>query len=201
MEFFQTAEDIPARLGILPGSFNPVTIAHLALAKSALAAVSEVVFVLPRSFPHKLYVGASFPQRVEMLRAALRNEPECSIAASDSGLFVDIAAECRAAYGRNTRLTFICGRDAAERIAQWDYGVPGAFDAMLQQFDLLVAGRAGEFQIPPEWNRFIERLDLPTAFDFVSSSEVRERIAHGETWEHLVPPEVREYVREIYRVE
>lgn len=199
MEFFQTAEDIPARLGILPGSFNPVTIAHVALAKSALAIVSEVVFVLPRSFPHKLYIGASFPERVEMLRAALRHEPAFSIAATDSGLFVDIAAECRAAYGRNTRLTFICGRDAAERIAHWDYGTPDAFHGMLQQFDLLVAARTGEYDIPPEWNRFIERLELPTAFDHVSSSEVRERIAHGDPWEHLVPPEVRPYVDEIYR--
>ena len=42
MEFFQTAEGIPFRLGILPGTFNPVTVAHVALARAALSLVDEV---------------------------------------------------------------------------------------------------------------------------------------------------------------
>ncbi|MDR3703900.1 MAG: adenylyltransferase/cytidyltransferase family protein [Candidatus Sulfopaludibacter sp.] len=199
MEFFQTAEGIPFRLGILPGTFNPVTIAHLALAQAALAIVDEVVFVLPRAFPHKPYTGATLPQRVQMLQDALRSNASLSIAASDSGLFVEIAAECRAAYLRTTRFTFLCGRDAAERIAHWDYGEPEAFDAMLRQFDLLVAARAGDYEVPAKWSGAIERLELPGLFDHVSSTEVRERIALGEPWEHLVPAEVREQVRGIYR--
>ena len=162
------ARRAPIRLGILPGTFNPVTIAHLALAHSGLSVVDEVVFVLPRAFPHKLYSGASFRQRMEMLQDALRHDAAFSIAAAGSGLFVDIAAECRAAYSRTTRLTFLCGRDAAERIAHWDYGVPGAFDGMLRQFDLLVAGRRGDYQVPAEWNGAIERLELPGLFDHVS---------------------------------
>jgi nicotinic acid mononucleotide adenylyltransferase len=32
----------------------------------------------------------------------------------------------------------------------------------------------------------------------VSSTEVRERIARGEPWEHLVPEKIRARVREIY---
>ncbi len=199
MQFFQTAEGIPARLGILPGTFNPVTVAHLALAEAALSFVDEVVFVLPRAFPHKVYVGASFEQRVQMLRSALHGHAYFSIAVSEGGLFVDIAAECRAAYRPGTRLTFLCGRDAAERIAQWDYGQDGAFDSMLRQFDLLVAARAGAYQVPDECKGAIERLELPGLFDHVSSTEIRERIAHGEEWEHLVPPEIREQAKEIYR--
>lgn len=199
MEFFQTAEGIPFRLGILPGTFNPVTIAHLALARAALSFVDEVVFVLPRAFPHKLYAGASFTQRIEMLQNALRADSAFSIAASEGGLFLDIAAECRQAYPRTTRFTFLCGRDAAERIAHWDYGDPAAFDTMLGQFDLLVAARAGDYEIPAQWRGAIERLELPGLFDHVSSTGIRERISLDEPWEHLVPPEVREQVRTIYR--
>ena len=55
MEFFRRAAGRPNRLGILPGTFNPVTVAHLALAHAALRHVDEVVFVLPRVFPHKNY--------------------------------------------------------------------------------------------------------------------------------------------------
>jgi len=69
MEFLSRSREQPARLGILPGSFNPPTRAHLALAEAALAELDEVVLVLPRAFPHKNYDGASFVQRADMLRA------------------------------------------------------------------------------------------------------------------------------------
>ena len=77
------------RLGILPGAFNPPTRAHMALARASLAVTDEVLFVLPRAFPHKVYDGASFPDRLEMLRQALADEPRFSIASTDAGLFLD----------------------------------------------------------------------------------------------------------------
>jgi nicotinic acid mononucleotide adenylyltransferase len=133
-----------------------------------------------------------------MLQSALRRNSAFSIAASEHGLFVDIAAECRAAYRSDTRLTFLCGRDAAERIAGWDYGEAGAFDAMLRKFDLLVAGRAGEYQVPAQWSAAIATLELPGLYDSVSATEVRRLIARGDPWEHLVPPEVHDQARLIY---
>jgi nicotinate-nucleotide adenylyltransferase len=199
MEFFRRPADRPFRLGVLPGSFNPVTVAHLALAETALTVVDEIVFVLPRQFPHKPYSGASFAQRVELLNAAIEGNPRFSTAASDGGLFVEIAAECREAYGPDVRLSFLCGRDAAERIAGWDYGHPAAFLEMLRQFDLLVAARAGEYCPPEGLSNSFARLELNGAFDHVSASEVRARVANGEPWEHLVPAAVRRRVGEIYK--
>ena len=67
MKCFRRWEGKPCRLGVFPGSFNPITVAHLALAEAALNVVDEVVFVLPRQFPHKTYSGASFEQRKELL--------------------------------------------------------------------------------------------------------------------------------------
>src|SRR5690349_7898267 len=139
MEFFHRAEGRPPRLAVFPGAFNPVTVAHLALARAALAHADEVVLVLPRVFPHKEYVGAPFEARAEMLCAALRWSEPISVASSDRGLFVEIAEECRDAYGPDVALAFLCGRDAAERIAGWDYGRPDALAEMLRQFHLLVA--------------------------------------------------------------
>jgi len=198
MEFVRRAPGHPSRLGILPGTFNPITVAHLALGRAALSRVDEVVFALPRILPHKEYTGASFDERVEMLLTALADEPAFSIAAVDRGLFVEIAAECRAAYGEEVALWFLCGRDAAERFANWDYGEPGAFAGMLRQFDLLVASRQGTYQPPPELEAAVSRLDLPGGFDHVSATEVRERITRGEPWEHLVPAAIIGKVREIY---
>src|ERR1019366_2021176 len=138
MQFLRRCVDKPYRLGVLPRATNPVPGAHLALAEAALTIVDEVVFVLPRHFPHKTYSGAGFQQRAELLEMALAGEPRFSAAASHGGLFVEIAWECREAYGGDVRLSFLCGRDAAERIANWDYGHAGAFREMLKQFDLLV---------------------------------------------------------------
>jgi len=198
MEFFHRSPGAPSHLGILPGTFNPVTLAHLALASAAAGQVDEVVWVLPRSLPHKEYTGATFAQRVDMLSTALCGQPRCSIAASAGGLFVEIAEECRAAYGEHVRLTFLCGRDAAERIVNWDYGRPGEFARMLRQFDLLVAARGGEYEPPAGLQAAIRRLPLAAGFEYVSASDVRCRIAHGEPWEHLVPPAIHDRVSKIY---
>jgi nicotinate-nucleotide adenylyltransferase len=198
MKFFRRASGHSSNLGILPGTFNPVTIAHLALAHAALAFVDEVVFVLPRAFPHKPYSGASFEQRIELLQAALADEPAFSIASTDGGLFLEIARECREVYGAETRLSFICGRDAAERIIAWDYADPLAVPAMLQEFDLLVADRDGEYHPPAEHSHAIRRLTPAPESHPVSATEVRERMALGQPWEHLVPSIVVDLLRRIY---
>ena len=199
LEFLRRAAGQPACLGILPAAFNPPTRAHLALAQSALSTVDEVLFVLPRAFPHKPYEDATFDQRVQMLMAATAGEPSYSIAASDRGLFVEIAAECREAYSQNARLLFICGRDAAERIVAWDYGEPDALGRMLNQFELLVAARHGEYEPPAEIHDRVHALDVPAEISQISATAVRDRLRRGAPWEHLVPSEIVPLVREIYR--
>lgn len=198
MQFFRRADGNPDRLGIFPGSFNPPTTAHLSLAHSALATVDEVVFVLPRLFPHKDYRDTTLEQRVEMLQSALHNEPRFSIAVCEGGLFVEIARDCRGAYGDRVRLSFLCGRDAAQRVASWDYGRAGAWQEMLQEFDLLVAPRGGEFLPQPGQLASFGKIPLHRDCEPVSSTEVRRRIAAGESWEDLVPEATRALVRKFY---
>jgi nicotinate-nucleotide adenylyltransferase len=186
----------PNKVGILAGSFNPPTVAHLELAKAASACVDLIVCVVPRVFPHKEYSGATLEQRVEMLEAAGLAIPH-AIASTSQGLFIDIAREFREHYGIGTKLSFICGRDAAERILDWDYGRPGVVEEMLREFELLVAPRGGHFSPPAEYRHRIHTLNV-SGHEEVSSTEVRERIAKGEPWEQLVPEKIRERVREIY---
>jgi nicotinate-nucleotide adenylyltransferase len=198
MKFVRLLTSKPQRLAILPGTFNPVTVAHLALARNALSHADEVVFVLPQVLPHKDYSGATFDQRLELLAAATAAEPRFAVASSRGGLFREIAAEFREVCGPGVRLVLVCGRDAAERIAGWDYGRPGAFPEMLHEFELLVAHRNGQY-VPPEYSgEAIRLLEMGPDFDPVSASEVRARLAAGLPWEHLVPAAVRDRVREIY---
>lgn len=199
MDFFRRTSATPRRLAVLPGTFNPPTRAHLALARAALASVDEVLFVLPRAFPHKSYTGASFEDRVRMLAAAAGGEPRFSIASSDGGLFIEVARQCREAYGPDVELLILCGRDAAERAVSWDYGHPGAFREQLGEYGLLVAPRAGSYRPPVEFEDRIQGLAAVDGCDEVSATDVRERIRRGEPWEDLVPRPIVEMVRGIYR--
>jgi nicotinate (nicotinamide) nucleotide adenylyltransferase len=198
LEFFRRAEARPQALAVLPAAFNPPTLAHLALARAALATADEVLFVLPREFPHKPYEGATFQQRIKMLLPATCSEPRFSIAASHGGLFAEIAVECREAYREDVRLLFLCGRDAAERIVTWDYGEPDAFARMIESFELLVAPRAGHYQPPPEIRHRVAILQPTEDISFISASEVRDRLRQNAPWEHLVPAEIVPLVRAIY---
>ena len=166
----------PRRLGILAGAFNPPTIAHVALVEAARDHVDEVVCVLPRAFPHKPYTGATLAERIEMIEAIAWPDLPLSIAITDGGLLIEIARECRAAYGAEVELLFICGRDAAERIVNWDYGEPNAIDRMFEEFGLLVAARGGEYVPPPNLSACIRALSANPAIDTISSTEIRERI-------------------------
>ncbi|HWB95126.1 MAG TPA: hypothetical protein VG672_00435, partial [Bryobacteraceae bacterium] len=118
--------------------------------------------------------------------------------ASDRGLFIEIARESRALYGPNTRLGFLCGRDAAERIVHWDYGPADAFGQMLEEFELRVASRGGHYPVPEGWRHRIRPLAPKVDCEEISATEVRRRISEGEPWEHLVPPEVVPLARRIY---
>jgi nicotinate (nicotinamide) nucleotide adenylyltransferase len=194
MQFYRRPESAPATLGILPGTFNPITVAHLALAEAGLTMVDQVLLVLPRVLPHKSWSGATFEDRLALVLDAVADQDRMAVGSTTRGLFVEIADECRHAYGSHVRLSFLCGADAAQRIANWDYGDPEAFAQMMRQFDLLVAERGDQFALPHR------PLKLAGDHATVSATEVRERIARGEPWEHLVPGRVRDRVREIYRV-
>jgi nicotinate (nicotinamide) nucleotide adenylyltransferase len=199
MHHLRRAPGCPRALGVFPGSFNPPTRAHVALARAALASVDEVVFVLPSEFPHKIYEGASFAERARMLETVAALDARFSAATTRGGLFIEIARECREAYGPDTALWFLCGRDAAERVVDWDYGRPGALAEQLCEYGLLVAPRQGAWRVPDDIRDRVCFLDLEGAHDEVSASEVRDRIRRGEPWEDLVPPELVETVRQVYQ--
>jgi nicotinate (nicotinamide) nucleotide adenylyltransferase len=183
---------VKKRIGVLAGAFNPVTRAHLALAEAAGKVLDEVVCVVPRVYPHKHFHGAGLEDRIEMLKAA---GGRYRVETAAGGLFVDIARELREP---DTEISFVCGRDAAERVIEWDYGEAGAIEKILAEFSILVAERGGTYEAPAHLRNRVHRLELDEDFSDVSSSEVRRRIASGEPWEHLVPDAIIERVRKIY---
>jgi len=198
MQFIRRAAVRPRRLAIFPGAFHPPTRAHMELAARALAHADEVLFVLPRTQPHKRYDQVGLEDRIRMVELAAAGWPQYSVGVSERGLFIDLARECRPLYNPLERLFILCGRDAAERAINWDYGQADAFSEMLNEFEMLVGSRGGKFTPPPGLERRIHTLSMPPEYDEVSSTEVRERIRRGQAWEHLVPEVLIPLVRELY---
>lgn len=176
-------------LGVLAGSFNPPTVAHVQLLEAAKPHVDELLCVVPQVLPHKEFHGATLEQRVALL-AALGYPVEVS----GKGLLFEIAEELRS----RGRLLFLCGTDAAHRIVTWDYGRPEPIEVILAGVEMLVAPRGGDYQAPPPLRQNVRKLEIGDDFHEVSSSEVRERILRGEAWRHLVPPTIWREVEAIY---
>jgi len=158
----------------------------------------EVIWLLPRVFPHKGFEGVGFEARRSMLETLTQQYAVFSAAVSDGGLYAEMAAEARDYFCPQTEISLVLGRDAAERIAAWDYGAPGVFDDFVRRHRLLVADRSGEYE-PAEHHRGrISNLPMEASWDDVSSSEVRRRIANGEDWRMLVPPAIAGMVEGLY---
>jgi len=198
MDFLLRSATAPRRLGILSGSFHPITRAHVALAEAALAEVDEVLLVMPRAFPHKAYEGVSLEERIELVRRVVEDRAQFSVAVSGGGLLIDIARECRLHYGQDCDLWFLCGRDAAERIVDWDYGVGAKFAEQLNEFGLLVAERRGRYEPPERHRERIRPLEMQGDWNELSATEIRDRIRDGREWAHLVPAPIVEQVERLY---
>ena len=153
---------------------------------------------MPQSFPHKKFEGLDFGARARMITELAASEPAFSAGLTRGGLFVEMVAEARATLEAHVKLSLVCGRDAAERAATWNYGRAGVFEEFIRNCRLLVADREGSYAPPAQHTEGIVRLDLDKDLSGISSTEVRNRIAGGASWEHLVPAVILPVVRSMY---
>jgi hypothetical protein len=154
-----------ARRGVYPGSFNPPTVAHLAIAEAARAQhrLDAVVFTLSRVALAKEHVeGPAVHERAEWVRRATIDRAWAEIAVVDAALIVDIAE----GYD-----VVIMGADKWEQVNDLTFydGSVEARDAAVGRLPrLAIAARSG-FAAPDQ-----VALDLPRWIGQVSSSAVRE---------------------------
>lgn len=192
----------PARLGVLGGAYNPITLAHLAVAGAAMAHfdIDEVLFLLPQVPPHKTIFGASLEQRLEMMRLAVEDAPYAAAGLSSHGLFVDMYEGLLAIYPQRPEVFFLTGRDAAERILAWHYDdAEEALKRMFDSFQFIVCSRQGPFTMPDDpllapYRSRIHSCPLPPHADAISATEVRQRCERGLPINDLVPAPVAAYI-------
>ena len=197
------------RLGVLGGAYNPITLAHLAIADTVVKTfgIHEVLFLLPAVPPHKTIFGASLEQRLEMMQLAVEEWPYATVGLSTHGLFLDMYQGLLGVYPPQKEIFFLTGRDAAERILTWKYDdAEAALRQMFTAFQLIVCDREGPFHLPDDplfapYRQRIHCCTLPPDLHHVSATEVRQRCHHGLPLDDLVPAGVARYIGEhkLYR--
>jgi nicotinate-nucleotide adenylyltransferase len=191
-----------ARLGVLGGAYNPITRAHLLLARYSKDQfkLHEIIFVLPKTLPNKPVVDTSIEQRLEMMRLGVAGISYISLGLCSHGLFLDICTALQQIYPQKPEIFFISGRDAAERILSWPYPDPTeALAHMFARFQLLVFEREGKLKLPenPHIKQYATRIHtvrLSEHLDHISSTEVRQRIRADQSIEELVPAAVAAHI-------
>jgi nicotinate-nucleotide adenylyltransferase len=200
----------PRRVGLLSGSFDPMTIAHAALA-DALARSADLVLFLyaSRTLPKEAGPGGepgdpllSPRDRVASLLAYCRSRPGLGVAICSHGLYAD-QAEAAAARFSGADIVFAVGSDKLVQLADpaWYGNRDAALGRLFGLSRVAYAVRPGQDERLPaalveldRWKDRIEALSLPSEVAGLSSREVREQVARGRDVADLVPAEVRPFI-------
>ena len=190
-----TAPALKAHTAILGGTFDPIHDAHLAMASAALEkfaaqGLRRVLFVPAANPPHKSGASmAKWDDRVRMVEIACAGNPafEVSRIERDANPSYSILTIERLLAGGAGPLAFLIGADAFAEIRTWH-----RWQDVVRLVEFIVVTRPGAVYDAPEGAVVHELggLDLP-----VSSSDVRDRIARGDT-DVPIPAPVLRYIRE-----
>lgn len=183
------------RVGIMGGSFDPVHVAHVALAESALAALrlDEVRWVPVGQPWQKARQLAPAEHRLAMVECAVAHEPRFTVDRIEvdragPSFTLDTVRALQAAHPDVTEWCLIIGQDQYLNLPTWQ-----GWTELLSRVTLAVATREGanpdsQPACSPELAAHPHRMHpLPMAPHAVSSTDIRTRLTRGETPQSLVP--------------
>jgi nicotinate-nucleotide adenylyltransferase len=189
--------NVPARIGLYGGSFDPPHNGHVALAHAALEhlRLDELRWV-PAGVPwQKARTLAPVPDRQAMVMAAIAGEPRfvlepCELWRSGPSYMIDTVRELQAAQPAGEWFLVI-GQDQYANLHTWH-----EWRELVQRVTLAVAARDGVDPQPAAELAAVPHrvLALPLPRIDISSSEIRERIADGRDYTDMVPPAVASYI-------
>jgi len=186
------------RIGLLGGSFDPVHVAHIALAQTALQALGlDEVQLIPAANPwQRAALHATAEQRRDMLQLAIAGHAGLAlnpIEIERGGATYTI--DTLRALPQDARYVWLLGADQLANFCTWR-----DWRQIASLVDLAVATRPGTpLSAPPELAEHLRALgrelqELPFAPMPVSASEIRQRLARGESAEGLLAAPVAAYI-------
>lgn len=193
------------KIGIFGGSFNPIHVGHVHLAKSYIRALSlDKLLVIPAKYPpHKQSRDlAPGKTRLALCRLAFEDCPQVEV--SDLELSrpgrsytIDTVQELRRRYP-DAELYLIVGGDMFRSFSRW-----WRFEDILLDCGLCTAPRdSKELEelrrsaiLLGQYSEKVQILDIPPIE--LSSTEIRRRLAAGEDCQGLLPPKVEAEIQRL----
>jgi nicotinic acid mononucleotide adenylyltransferase len=200
----------PRSLALLSGSFDPVTVGHVALAEAALGNVDSVVFVysvrtLPKEGPSAVH--PPLLEEVDRLGALVRvceGHSGLAAAACSHGLLADQVDAAAVAFP-GAEVSLVLGSDKLMQLfdPRWYGDRDAALETLLARVRVLYALREGDERAlrtllrsadAGPWLDRLRPLDVSPHVAAVSSSKVRALLRAGADISVLVPPEALPFV-------
>ena len=190
------------RIGLMGGSFNPVHIGHVHLARAALdAGCAERVLFLPTGNPpHKRSGLADKLHRLQMVRLAIEGEADMDVCREEvdrEGVIytVDTLGILKERMP-DAEFAYIIGADSLRALHTWKRP-----EELIKLCRFLVVMRPGEgeeetLEAARMWRGRGAQIEFLRMQPMdISSTEIRRRIAAGEAIDTLVPAGVAAYIR------
>lgn len=181
------------KVGLLTGTFDPVHVGHVAMARAAMAAAGlDEVWVLVNPAPGHKHGVSGLEARAEMMRLALVGEKSIELG-DPSGL--NLRTHTMAEFGRlmaaheDVEFVFIVGAEVFAGMSGWQ----DAEDS-IRKAKFLVAKRPG-YGIPELDPRLVVQWFDLEEHARVSSGQIREALAAGHEPKGLHAT-VLSYIRE-----
>jgi len=202
------------KIGILGGTFDPIHNGHLLLAREVLDQLhlDEIRFIPAGQPPHRATPRTPVQRRLDMVRLATEYKPgfvldDREIRRGGISYTVDTLTELRAELGINIGFYLLLGADAFMGLPDWH-----EWQRLFELAHLVVACRPGVHLVAadmrPEllahWQQrkttvlhdtpsgsIIEFAMTPTD---ISASQIRKRLATGQSVRGLVPNTVLNYI-------
>jgi nicotinate-nucleotide adenylyltransferase len=177
------------KIAIYGGTFDPIHHGHLIVAREALERLGaeEVIFIPARVSPlRKTAPIARDEIRLLMIEAAIENEPgfavdDCELRRPSPSYTIDTVEQIRQRKGDATIYCLI-GEDNVDKLTKWR-----RFADLQKMVRFVVLDRSARGTNHP-YATVHRRIDI-------SATEIRKRVASGQSIRYFVPRAVEEIIR------
>lgn len=192
-------------VGLLAGSFDPMTVAHAALAEALGTGLTLLVWS-PATLPKEAGPGGDPSPPLlgpeEVLRSVLAwcgPRPWARAAVCSHGLLADQVEAVAESFPRS-RVLVGMGSDKLRQLLdpRWYEDRATVLDRLFERAEVAVAIRSGDspdvLDPAPRWSGRIRTVRLPPDMAGISSRAVRDAVRRGEDVSRLVPADVLPFV-------
>lgn len=193
------------RIGILGGTFDPVHMGHVALARAALTEAGLAKLIVMPAYIQPFKQGKRVTDdehRLAMARLAFSGLPNTEVSTFEiDRMRVSYTYDTLTAMSKeypDKEIFFITGADSFNKIDTWYKGID-----LLKNFSFIVSVRPGceeselDDKIREYKTKYNTKVVKPASrMPSISSTEIREKYRNGEQVGSLLPENVERYIIE-----